>query len=126
MSQFVEVSPTLVREYILNEIESKSSVNNLSASFKGNSQLISKLHTDTYLANPLASTTPVHLLLSLSRNDSSSHFSSISENNEIDFKTEKCDISLSLKNILNTDDVFEPVLINFVIRQMINDPDPGI
>jgi len=32
---------------------------------------------------------------------------------------------LSLADILNTDDVFEPVLINFIIRQMINDPDPG-
>ena len=33
---------------------------------------------------------------------------------------------LSLKQVLNVEHVFEPILINYVIRQMINDPDPGM
>lgn len=41
-------------------------------------------------------------------------------------KSHNSTATLSLADILNTDEVFEPILINFVIRQMINDPDPGI
>ena len=46
-------------------------------------------------------------------------------NVEIVSNNVKQNVTLSLADILNTDEVFEPILINYVIRQMINDPDPG-
>jgi hypothetical protein len=49
-----------------------------------------------------------------------------SANGELSNKSHNSTTTLSLADILNTDEVFEPILINYVIRQMINDPDPGI
>lgn len=87
LCHLVEVSPTMVREHILNEIEAKSSINNLNSS--------------------------------LNRSDRT-------ETNSISDSPSIPRDHITFQDVLNTDDVFEPILINYVIRQMINDPDPEL
>lgn len=147
LSQFVEAAPTLVREFILNEVEQK--INSKSSGFNSNST------NSNFKQQP---STPVSSHVTISNNFilSSSSSSSTSSQAQTPTSSSSCskeeaqtqmmqtaqsltnqfDAStlvvsqsfnmLSLADILNTDDVFEPVLINFIIRQMINDPDPGI
>ena len=133
LSQFVEAAPTLVREFILNEVESKSSLG--SNGSKGISSSLKQQMPSTpvsAITNQFFNQTPINKLGE--DQDKQTQLSSISTTtasaqsaatitttcqNEISSK-------LSLADILNTDDVFEPVLINYVIRQMINDPDPEL
>ena len=129
LSQFVEAAPTLVREFILNEVEQK--INSKSSGSNGNNTNFKQLPS-----------TPVSSHVSISNNFILSSASSSCSKEEAQMQiqtaqtlTNQFDAStlvvsqsfnmLSLADILNTDDVFEPVLINFIIRQMINDPDPG-
>jgi len=146
-SQFVEVVPTLVREFILKEVESRSSLSSLS------NRSGSKLSHQAALCTPNASftsnqntvsTTPVlERLTGLPSGDdaqstgqassstqpgtSSAEATSNKDNGNLSPKNEIQDrIILPLSKILNIEEDFEPVLINFVIRQMINDPDEGL
>lgn len=168
LSHFVEVSPTLVREYILNEIESKSSVNNLSMSLKTTTTITTTTTTMSNSGATSAATVPSTTMPCASlASSSSSLLSPGAEACTVSSTTTSASVFLScakqanppsypstpthpinaannsrdestklgggsgganivpLADILNTDDVFEPVLINYVIRQMINDPDPG-
>jgi hypothetical protein len=108
-SQFVEVVPTLVREFILKEVESKSSVSNIKPNSKN--QQIPSLSTST-LVEPTSSTTPCASTSSIS--------SVINANTESSQESQ-----FNISTILKIEDTFDPVLINFVIRQMIFDPDQG-
>ena len=155
LAQFCEAAPTLVREFILNEVEqklnSKSSAANSQNSTNSNSCFASNNNTSSKQQLP---STPVSshvssissnfiLSSSMSQTPTSSSSTSSSCNKEDSSQsqsqallTNQFDAStlvlnqpfnlLSLADILNTDDVFEPVLINFIIRQMINDPDPEL
>lgn len=131
LSQFVEVAPTLVREFILNEIESKSSVSNLNNSINltKNSNAISFKSSSSSssfasIKDDLSSSTVISsssLLVSASQSVTPPPPPPLS-NTQMNTPSQNR-APLSLEEILNTDDVFEPVLINYVIRQMINDPD---
>jgi hypothetical protein len=146
LSQFVEAAPTLVREFILNEVEQK--INSKSSGFNSNS---TNSNFKQQPSTPISSHVTIsnNFILSSSSSSTSSQAqtptssSSCSKEeaqaqmmqtaqsltNQFDASTLVVSQSfnmLSLADILNTDDVFEPVLINFIIRQMINDPDPGI
>lgn len=95
--------PTLVREFILKEVESRMSLTRPSASSKQPTTPISPFNFISCTTTPQPPTN----ITNSSKPES----------------TNKLQIS-SLSSILNLDDEsFEPVLINFVIRQMINDPD---
>ena len=144
LSQFVEAAPTLVREFILNEVEQK--INSKSSGSNGNNTNFKQLPS-----TPVSSHVSISNNFILSSASSSSSSSSLAQTptsssscskeeaqmqiqtaqtltNQFDASTLVVSQSfnmLSLADILNTDDVFEPVLINFIIRQMINDPDPG-
>lgn len=122
LSQFVEAAPTLVREFILNEVESKSSLG--SNGSKGLKQQLPSTPVSAMSNNIFFNQTPSSKaggeetqLSSISTTTASA----VAGQNEISSSSK-----LSLADILNTDDVFEPVLINYVIRQMINDPDPEL
>lgn len=167
LSHFVEVSPASVREYILKEIEAKSSVSNLNMSLKpatsssnsnssSNNNSNSSNHINvTITSSKFPTTTPI---VSAATTDSSSssniEVSTTTNNNDSNEQENKSSIDnteqqdqqqqtqreetsdhddinesvamLSLSDILNTDDVFEPILINYVIKQMFNDTDPGL
>jgi hypothetical protein len=163
LSPIVEISPTLVREYILNEIEAKSSVSNLNMSLKaatqGNFSLtvnklpqhqlpstptLASFTTTTSLELSTTTTTtltiqetkssalsaPATPTLSITKEDTNSNGpTSVSEStllNNNNTSSSSIYRLLTLSEVLNTDDVFEPILINYVIRQMINDPDQGL
>ena len=127
LSHLVEVSPTMVREYILNEIESKSSINNLNSSLNKSDSISNKLSsmttTNQKRTNPSISS-PISP--SLSNNKENQQDAETKEKTEEKSSQLGSRGPLTLEDILNTDDVFEPILINYVIRQMINDPDPEL
>ena len=155
LSQFVEAAPTLVREFILNEVEQKlnskstgsnsnnnsnnNSLNMSNSSFKQLPSTPVSSHV-AISSNFLLSTASSSSSLSQTPTSSSSSSSGSKEETQLQMQTQSLtsqfDAStlvvnqsfnlLSLTDILNTDDVFEPVLINFIIRQMINDPDPEL
>ena len=109
-SQFVEVVPTLVREFILKEVESRSSVSNLKSKQQA---AVSQVAADVNAASTSAvagsaSGQPVAI----------TDFPILAD---IDAPISIVPIS----SVLNIADDFEPVLINYVIRQMMNDPDQG-
>ena len=134
LSQFVEAAPTLVREFILNEVEQK--INSKSSGSNGNNTNFKQLPS-TSVSSSHVSISNNFILSSTSSSSSSlaqtptSSSSCSKEEAQLQIQTEQTltnqfDTStLVLSQSLNTDDVFEPVLINFIIRQMINDPDPG-
>ncbi|CAF0822269.1 unnamed protein product [Brachionus calyciflorus] len=125
LSHLVEVSPTMVREYILNEIESKSSTNNLNTTLKKTNSLKSSSinHNKTF------STSSAYSPCVPSFPDQKSSEKEQNEDNTNDksqlnpINNNKTKRKLNLDDILNTEDIFEPILINHIIRQMINDPD---
>lgn len=126
LSHLVEVSPTIVREYILNEIESKSSIINLNSSLNKTDFIPNKLSNTNLASYNINQKKTIPLICS-------SIVSSISRIKGNKIKIEQNDKNivsshekLTLNDILNTDDVFEPILINYVIRQMIIDPDPEL
>ncbi len=143
-SQFVEVVPALVREFILKEVDSRSSLSNLHN--KG-----SKLSHQAILSTPNASltsnqntisTTPIlERLSALPKGDepestgeassstqpSTSNTTTTYNTNNLSPRNEIKDLTiLPLSTVLSIEQDFEPLLINFVIRQMINDPDEGL
>ena len=112
-SQFVEVVPTLVREFILKEVESRSSVSNLKSKQQQQQAVVSQVAADVNAASTSAvagsaSGQPVAI----------TDFPILAD---IDAPISIVPIS----SVLNIADDFEPVLINYVIRQMMNDPDQG-
>jgi hypothetical protein len=121
LSQFVEAAPTLVREFILNEVESKSSLG--SNGSKGLKQQLPSTPVSVMSNNIFFNQTPSSKVGEETQlsSISTTTASAVAGQNEISSSSK-----LSLADILNTDDVFEPVLINYVIRQMINDPDPEL
>jgi hypothetical protein len=165
LSHFVEVSPASVREYILKEIEAKSSVSNLNMSLKPETSSNSSSNNNSNSSNhinvtitsskfPTTTTTPIVSAATTASSSSNIEVSTTTNNNNIDEQENKSSIDnteqqdqqqqnqreetsdhddinesvamLSLSDILNTDDVFEPILINYVIKQMFNDTDPGL
>ena len=166
LSHFVEVSPASVREYILKEIEAKSSVSNLNMSLKpatsssnsnssSNNNSNSSNHINVTITSSKFPTSPiVSVATTASSSSSNIEVSTTTNNNDSNEQERKSSIDtteqqeqqqqhqreetsdhddinesvamLSLSDILNTDDVFEPILINYVIKQMFNDTDPGL
>lgn len=130
-SQFVEVVPTLVREFILKEVESRSSITNLKAYVKQQHPCTPNASFNaSFGASTLTPTLPQMDTNSSNAEtaDAASSSSAPSTSTERS-PSNKMDIQqitiLPLSSILNIEEDFEPVLINFVIRQMINDPDQG-
>jgi protein phosphatase 4 regulatory subunit 3 len=131
-SQFVEVVPTLVREFILKEVESRISLTSRSSTSSSTSSSSSKQPPPPLPlpSTPISSfnfglaTTPQPPSALLQNNNNNN--STKSDDHQPQQLTTKSFQISSLSSILNLeDDSFEPVLINFVIRQMINDPDQG-
>ncbi len=130
-SQFVEVVPTLVREFILKEVESRSSITNLKACCikqypcTPNASFNASFGAST-LTPTLMDTNVISNAETIDAASSSTAPSTSTEQSP-STKMDKQQITiLPLSSILNIEEDFEPVLINFVIRQMINDPDQGI
>ena len=110
-SQFVEVVPTLVREFILKEVESRSSVSNLKA--KQQAAPVVSVAADVNAASTSA--------VAGSASGQQVAITDFPILADIDAPISIVPIS----SVLNIVDDFEPVLINYVIRQMMNDPDQG-
>ena len=111
-SQFVEVVPTLVREFILKEVESRSSVSNLKAKQQQAAPVVS------VAADVNAASTSAVAGSASGQQVAITDFPILAD---IDAPISIVPIS----SVLNIVDDFEPVLINYVIRQMMNDPDQG-
>jgi hypothetical protein len=127
-SQFVEVVPTLVREFILKEVESRVSISRTSSA--ANNSINSKQPTTPVssfnFALASSSTTPQPPPVLLSSTTSANSTSGIKDETSPPVNSKATFQISSLSSILNLEsESFEPVLINFVIRQMINDPDQG-
>ena len=156
-SQFVEVVPTLVREFILKEVESRVSISRTSSA--GSNIINSKQPTTPISSFSFASsasslstsTTPQPPPVLLSSTTSSGNGNGNGNASKDETATTSTSTTTtttststitatttqsvnskatfqitSLSSILNLEsESFEPVLINFVIRQMINDPDQG-
>lgn len=132
LSPIVEISPTIVREYILSEIESKSSVSNLNMSLS-NSR--SNTPTSHLTANNSNSCSTANGGTSSGGNQRSSPFGGDTKTENTSESTAKSlpppsstTVSsnsrlLTMEELLNIDELFEPILINYIIKQMINDPD---
>jgi hypothetical protein len=170
LSPIVEISPTLVREYILNEIEAQNSrtrqwlvdvskektfvdnnvtpnhhqmpatptlaafdlasgssataVNESEASSTTTTSAVTSSSSLSFPAPPSINNIPVKDQADTASSSEPTTTQQNNSNNNINTSTSIYRL-LTLSEVLNTDDVFEPILINFVIRQMINDPDEG-
>jgi hypothetical protein len=108
------VAPVLVREFILNEIETKSLV--ASTGTTSNSKKSNKQQQQQQISQP---STPQPL--TPLREES---IGSVTTETSTAALSEAVATNIpSLDEILNVDEEFEPTLINYIIRQMINDPD---
>jgi hypothetical protein len=87
---------------------------------------ISQFNTSQSSSQDVLNTPTCSLVQQTSILSTSSTDQDKSANCELANKSHNSTTILSLADILNTDEVFEPILINYVIRQMINDPDPGM
>lgn len=130
-SQFVEVVPTLVREFILKEVESRLSIPGLKVSSKQSLSTPNasfNVHTANVMKTPTMTTATTESTANTETATSStlpstSNSSPSSSLRRASFEAKENEQILPLSSILAIEEDFEPVLINFVIRQMINDPD---
>lgn len=130
-SQFVEVVPTLVREFILKEVESRSSITNLKACAKQHPCTPNASFNASFGVGTLTptlmdtnATSNAEITDAASSSTAPSTSTELQQSPSAKLNTQQITI-LPLSSILNIEEDFEPVLINFVIRQMINDPDQG-
>ncbi len=161
-SQFVEVVPTLVREFILKEVESRLSVSYLKTSTKQQHQ---QQQQQNSLPSTPTSSNSINFASSSSSSSSSTLLAPPSTPNSKDIDNQssamtenaasssvtagascaspfsspshktieavtatattgsEINSTTNISSILKIDEDFEPILINFVIRQMMFDPD---
>ena len=104
-----------MREFILSEAESRASVSNLyHRSNNSGKHMQPSTPVSAFPSGPTPHLPPPQ----------ASHLTKEDNHQQVSTSNANHVASLSLAAILSTDE-FEPVLISYVIRQLINDPDPG-